>query len=233
MTPAPNADNNEEALPAAPGAVTIHPAPQAIGDEGGEVAAAIDVDRSDDEGEDDAGGEEDAEDDGAVQASGPPIEMADDEPEEESLIEESVAENLNFPREKDALREGMEVLNAMPVEGSMVERLSARIAWSSLALFGIKLMSQVFSIHTRVFNLLLVLPPVAQWDRIDWLAIDSILDDIAQHASKNATLELSFLGAFARRDDDLPSIYATLVGRLPLLVARKRWTAKYEQRQLI
>lgn len=214
-----------------PGNMATEPAPQDAGNGGGEIAAVLDVDRSDDEGEEDAGDEGDG--NGAIQASGPPIEMADDEYEEESLIEESVAENLYFPREEEALLEGMEVLNTAPIEGSTVERLSARIAWSSLALFGIKLMSQVFSMNTRMFSLLLVLPPMAQWDRIDWLSVDSILDDVAQRAPKDATLELSFLGAFARRDDDLPSIYATIVGRLPLLVSRRRWIAKYEQQRLV
>ena len=58
--------------------------------------------------------------------------------------------------------------------------------------------------NTRMFSLLLVLPSMTQWDRIAWLSVDSILDDVAQRAPKDATLELSFLGAFARRDDDLP-----------------------------
>lgn len=194
-----------------------------------EEDVAMNVDGSDEEEGEDAG--EDDEDDG-IQVSGPPIEMADDEPEEESLIEESVAENLRFPREKEALREGVDVLNAMPIEDSRVERLNARIAWSSLAIFGIKLMCQIFTAHTKAFGLVLVLPPVTQWDRIDWLSIDSMLDDVAQRASKAAVLELSFLGAFARRDEDLPSIHASLTARLPLLLARKRWTAKFDRHNL-
>ena len=205
------------------------PAHQGAANEADQVVDAVEAE-SDEEGGEDVNDEDG---DGTAQASGPPIEMADDEPEDARLIEESVAENLYFPREKDALREGMEILHAIPIEDSMVERLSARIAWSSLAIFGIKLMSQVFTAHCKRFTLLIVLPPLAQWDRIDWLSIDSILDDAAQRASKDAKLELSFLGAFMRREDELPSIYASLIARLPLLVARKRWAADYDKHALV
>ncbi|KZT67326.1 hypothetical protein DAEQUDRAFT_767234 [Daedalea quercina L-15889] len=233
---APDVPNNDAvAGQDAPQPMGVDNEPQDAVNGDHQVDIPIELDDSDDEG--DGGGEGDANDNGddvddGAQTSGPPIEMDDDEPEEESLVEESVAENLTFPREKDALRDGMDLLNAMPIEGSRVERLNARIAWSSLAIFGIKLMSQMFTASTKAFGLLLVLPPMAQWDGIDWLSIDSVLDDVAQRASKDATLELSFLGAFTQREEDLPSIRAYLTTRLPLLVARRRWTARYDRNHL-
>lgn len=198
-------------------------------DDAAEADAPMDVDANDDEGGDD---DNDNDADEGAHTTGPPIELVDDVEEDESVIEESVAENLRFPREKDALRDGMDLLNAMPIEGSSVEHLNARIAWSSLAVFGIKSVSQMFTGNTKSFSLLLVLPPMTQWERIDWLSIDSLLDDVAQRASKDAVLELSFLGAFTRREEDLPNIRAFLTVKLPLLLARKRWIPRYDRSSL-
>ncbi|KAH9930217.1 uncharacterized protein B0H18DRAFT_1116915 [Fomitopsis serialis] len=200
-------------------------------DDAAEAGDPMDVDAGDDEGDDDENDDDDDAEEGG-HTTGPPIELVDDEREEEAVIEEFITENLRFPRERDALQYGMDLLRALPIEGSSVERLNARIAWSSLAVFGIMLVSQMFTVDTRSFSLLLVLPPMTQWERIDWISIDSLLDDVAQRAAKDAVLELSFLGAFTRREEDLPRIRAILTVKLPLLLARKRWTPRYDRSSL-
>ncbi|TFY54821.1 hypothetical protein EVJ58_g8631 [Rhodofomes roseus] len=197
------------------------------------------VDLSDDEGGDDdnndGADDDDGDDDGAnevIHTNGPPIVMDDDESEEESVIEEYIAEHSRWPTETDALRDGMALLNSIPIEGSRVEHINARIAWSSLAMVGMKLVCQMCTAETKAFSLLLVLPPRHLWGRIDWLSIDSLLDDVAQRAAKDAILELSFLGAFAQAQEDLPEIRTSLTAKLPLLLARRRWTPKYDRSNL-
>ncbi|KAI0923508.1 hypothetical protein AcV5_009030 [Taiwanofungus camphoratus] len=132
---------------------------------------------SDDDDDDD----DDDEDMEAYRMPGPSIELDDDELEDQGQIETYVNENLTFLREDQGSAEGMALLDHAPIENSRVRVLRARIVWSPLGLFGVRLMCQMVSVDTRVFLLSLLFPSRQHWYSVSWAPIDSLLGELPPH----------------------------------------------------
>jgi len=158
--------------------------------------------------------------------SSPPIELEDDDPEDAEVVEEFVGDNFTFLREDQANAEGLVLLDEEPIVDSTIVRLHARVVWSSLGLFGIKMLCQLFSVRTRVFSLSLVIPSRRQWDSVDWAAIDFMLDGIAPRSTNGTILDMTLQRDSKPTDTDFADLREAIAANLPKMRQRRAWTVK-------
>ncbi|PCH36406.1 hypothetical protein WOLCODRAFT_140400 [Wolfiporia cocos MD-104 SS10] len=156
-----------------------------------------------------------------------PVEMGDDEYEDPEIIEKFVTENGVFLPEVEANARGIALLEEKPIEGSRIVKLHARVVWSTTALFGIKLITQMVTQHTEDFQLYLTMPSKCQWSSADWPAVDALLDQVSKCAAPGAKLGFCVHGGPLLGNKDATELHDLLMSSMPLVRGRKVWSLKY------
>ncbi|EED84487.1 predicted protein [Postia placenta Mad-698-R] len=165
------------------------------------------------------GPEEDVADD-ANNHNAPSKSLDDDEPTDPRAVWQSSVEVFPCIHEEEANRIGSQLLEEVPIQDSALAIIQGRIVWSTLGTFGIKLLSQLLSPHTRRFTLSLALRKDVRWgqDQADWGTIDALLDSLAP-AHNGCLFDLNIKG----------HLRIAISHKLPRLHERKVWIIRYWQ----
>lgn len=171
-------------------------------------------------------GFDDDDDDDDDSDSSPPLELDDDEPEDPEVIEKNDEENTDFVREDEANQRGLELLRLAPIERSAIARILARIVWSTMAPFGIKLVCQLLSTRTKLFSLTLLFPAAHLWHTADWGTIDAMLDDATPRAP-SGTLFVLALQSNTQVNISWEDLRKVMAAKLPRLFERRVWGVRF------